>query len=386
MRSQVARHDAGFTLLEIMVALTVGGIALGSLYAVGSASTRHFREQQRISAAQTSLRSAMEQVKHDIQRAGFLGSPLASLAGEMCGTVAGAGVDAANQLAAVAGYRQAVTPLPTYMDPAGLNAAGGYTLDQLWLTGNYATSGEYPNIAINNNTITIPMNWQSFRRDFTQWSGASVGDCDQAAFAAAFPVGRMVRLHSLNNSFFYSRVGSANCTGNIAATVVLADAVPAACNMNGGWISPLSTLMYGVTNATDGEGGSDKRMTVLRRTEVQPGSRINALTTISGGSVPVDDRALLDYVVAFSVQFMAPQTLAAKMDYGLVGQTVVNAAPQRVRGATIDIAVRTAQHEFDFMSDVPRAAFKVYSQPGAARVRRAHAEVLMTNVANRRLF
>src|SRR5690348_14032512 len=79
----------GFTLLEVMVALAVGGIALGSLYAVGSASQRHFRQQQRISATQTSLRAAMDELKHDFQRAGYLGTPNSQMAGEICSDAGG---------------------------------------------------------------------------------------------------------------------------------------------------------------------------------------------------------------------------------------------------------------------------------------------------------
>lgn len=380
----MTKRPSGFTLLEIMVALTVGGIALGSLYSIGAASTRHFREQQRISAAQTSLRSAMEQIKHDLQRAGFLGTPSTLVAGEICAPVTS--VDTANQFAAIAGYRKRVTPLPTQLDPSGLNSdPNDFSVDQLWVMGNYATSGEYANIALgsDNKTITLPNNWQSFRRDFTLWTGSNAGNCDTAAFSAAFPPGRIVRLHSLNGGYFYAKVSSTTCTGTAPATIVLVDQVPAVCNMNGGWISPLGVLRYRVENGLEAEGASDKRMTVLRRAEVKPESRDTILTL---NSVPTDDRALLDYVVHFSIDFMlAASTGSAVMDYGLATQTAVLSKPQAVRGAVIDIAVRTSQQEPDFTSDIPRQAFRVYSQRGAARVRRAHAEVLLTNIANRGL-
>ncbi|KAF0166734.1 MAG: hypothetical protein FD160_4059, partial [Caulobacteraceae bacterium] len=77
----------GFTLLELMVALTVGGIAISSMYAIGAGSTRVFRQQNDIANAQTTLRMAMDQVKRDIARAGYLGTPDASLPGQGCGGV-----------------------------------------------------------------------------------------------------------------------------------------------------------------------------------------------------------------------------------------------------------------------------------------------------------
>ena len=47
-RTHRPRARAGFSLLELMVALTVGGLAITSIYAVGSASTRVFYQQQQV--------------------------------------------------------------------------------------------------------------------------------------------------------------------------------------------------------------------------------------------------------------------------------------------------------------------------------------------------
>ena len=51
---------AAFTLLELMVALTIGGLTITSVYAIGSASTRVFRVQNDVANAQTTLRMAMK--------------------------------------------------------------------------------------------------------------------------------------------------------------------------------------------------------------------------------------------------------------------------------------------------------------------------------------
>ncbi|MET0386432.1 MAG: prepilin-type N-terminal cleavage/methylation domain-containing protein [Polyangiales bacterium] len=375
----------GFTILEVMVALAVGGIAITSLYAVGAASTQHFREQQRISAAQTSLRAAMDQLKHDFQRAGFLSTRNANLAGETCARPTF--FDPAGQLAGVAGYVQRATA-PTKLDPAGLNvgdtnAVPFYAVDQVWLTGNYATSGEYPGISLDaaGTTVTVPMNWQSFQRDFVGWSGTNTG-CDLNAFNAAFPVGRMVRLHGLSGTKFFSTVSRVNCTGTTAATITLNDVVPTVCNMNGGWIAPVNTLRYSVVDATAAEDSTDARMTVLRRTEVQTGARTQTLMLTGGMTqVPVEDRAFLDYVVRFSVGFQLTRVDTPRMNFTPDTAANVLANPERIRGVILDVAVRTAQQEPSFLSNVPTSAFRVYTSPGAARVRRAHAELMLPNIA-----
>lgn len=398
MRSSHDDPRAGFTLVEIMVALAIGGIAIGSLYAIGSASTRQFREQQRVSAAQTSLRAAMDQLKHDFQRAGYLSTPNSAMTGETCFPPTGVDGPVANQLQALFFYAKDVA-LPPKLDPENLNAAVApdppfYKVDDVWLSGNYATSGEYPNISVSADgvTVSIPMAWQSFRRDFTEWSGATMGDCNFAAFDAAFPIGRLVRLHAMNGSKFYSHVSSTTCSGSSlagspsTATVVLTEAVPPNCSMNGGWIAPVNVMHYSVVDATIREDASDGRMTVLRRTEVRPDRRGDPLTP-AGDTTPLEDRALLDYVVRFNVDFLMRSANTVLMDYSIQPRGTVMANPERIRGVILELAVRTAQPEPEFTSAVPAAAFRVYRQQGsgAARVRRARAELLLPNIANRGL-
>jgi hypothetical protein len=370
-----------------MIALTVGGIALGSIYAIGAASTQHFRGQQRISAAQTSLRAAMATLKHDFQRAGFLSTPDSRIPGEACAPP-GAAADG-GWVGAINGYAKRVTK-PTKMDPDGLNLTSPipYAVDQVWLTGNYATSGEYPNISVSADglTVTVPMGWQSFQRDFTEWTGTSAGSCNATVFQAAFAADRLVRLHAQNGTYFYARVSSTSCTGDATAnaTITLRDAVPSVCNMNGGWIAPVNTMFYRVVNSEVGEDDVLKRVTVLRRSEVKPEARATLLTAVVGSdTIDVENRSLLDYVVRFNVDFLG--MIDGAVSHVPMTEAEWQANPERVRGVILDIAVRTPQQETDFTNDVPAAAFKLYEGAGAARVRRLRAELLLPNIANRNL-
>jgi hypothetical protein len=371
-----------------MIALLVGGIALSSIYAVGSASTRHFRQQQRISAVQTSLRSAMDQLKRDFQRVGFLATPNVEANGEAC-TLPGPPLDdptntaGTGRLAAISAFNKAASPRPTELDPANLNTWA--TVDTVTLMGNYATSGEYSGISISSDgqTVTIPMNWQSFRRDFTNWTGPSAGQCNSAAFASAFPVGRIVRIHTLTERNFYSTVSAINCVGIVAATVTLTTAIPAQCNANGGWIAPVTTLRYQAVNAVGDEAGrSTNRNVVLRRTELDPMNKANPLLQ-TGGNVPLDDRDILDYMVRFNVDFMMRDLAPNSVNFVPSPLANVIARPEQVRGVIIDLAARTPEHEPEFSNMIAGLAFRVLATPGAARVRQMHAEVLLPNVAYR---
>jgi prepilin-type N-terminal cleavage/methylation domain-containing protein len=394
----MARHNqskarAGFTLLEVMVSLTVGGIALGSIYAVGAASTRHFREQQRISAAQTSLRSAMATLKHDFQRAGFMSTPNSLAAAQACSMPTKLQND---WIGAVNGYKKNATK-PSKLDLTGKNTvkdADGndfYSVDSVWLTGNYATSGEYPNISVADGrmSINIPMGWQSFQRDFTEWSGDNTLACNQIVFSTAFPANRLVRLHAQNGTFSYAITTGARCDAT-TAIVDLSEPLPDNCNMEGGWIAPVNTMYYRVEDAdADHEDDPLKNTTVLKRTEVMPEKRTDALESqIGGKTVVLEDRWLLDYVVRFKVDFLMldPQRSNDRISYVPMTEAEVLEAPQRVRGAIIDIAVRTPKQESDFTQDVPTSAFKLFEGKGAARVRRMRAELLLPNIANRNLL
>jgi prepilin-type N-terminal cleavage/methylation domain-containing protein len=70
---------AGFSLIELMVALTLGMIVIASVYTIGGASSWHFQEQQRIGQLQLATRMALERVRRDVQRAGFQGTPDSNL-------------------------------------------------------------------------------------------------------------------------------------------------------------------------------------------------------------------------------------------------------------------------------------------------------------------
>jgi prepilin-type N-terminal cleavage/methylation domain-containing protein len=393
MMTSTARSTrrAGFTLLEIMIALAVGGVALSSIYAVGAASTRHFRQQQRISTTQTALRAAVDQLKRDFQRAGFLATPNIQANGEACLPTPGSPLDdgsgsaGTGRLAGISTFAKHVT-LPTSLDPATLNSWA--SVDTVTLMGNFATSGEYPGITISPDglTVTLPMTWQSFRRDFTVWTGANAGQCDSAAFSNAFAVGRLARIHTLTERNFFSIIAASSCTGTGPATVTLTQRIPATCNGTAGWIAPVSTVRYQAADAVGDQvtrATATNRVTILRRTEVKPDDKGNPLTQ-GGTNAPIDDRSILDYLVRFNVDFMMSNGTA--LSFPAAPEADVRNSPQIVRGVMFDVAARTAEQEPEFsnlVSVLPSTAFKVLATPGAARVRQMHAEVLLPNLAYR---
>jgi hypothetical protein len=232
------------------------------------------------------------------------------------------------------------------------------------------------------------MNWQSFQRDFTVWSGANAGQCNTPAFDAAFPVGRMVRVHTQADRSFFTTISAASCIGNGPVTLTLTRGVPAACNANNGWISPVNTMRYTVENATGDEAsrtGGANMVAVLHRTEVDPSNKGLPLT-VPGSTQVVDDRSVLDYVINFSLDFMIARGAPPQVDFVPTTDAVVRATPQQVRGVIINLAARTAEHEPEFTSNILGGRFPLRTAIGGARVRTLRAEILLPNIANRGLM
>lgn len=66
------RHSTGFTLIELAIALTAGLIVAMGIVALSREATRTFHEEVRSAAAEATLRTAIDRLRADIQRAGFM--------------------------------------------------------------------------------------------------------------------------------------------------------------------------------------------------------------------------------------------------------------------------------------------------------------------------
>lgn len=69
------KHNIGFTLVELMVAMVLAIIILGSLYMIYTSSMAAYRVEDQILSMQERLRFGLEHVKRDLRRAGFLATP-----------------------------------------------------------------------------------------------------------------------------------------------------------------------------------------------------------------------------------------------------------------------------------------------------------------------
>ncbi len=68
------RRNAGFTLIELMVSLIAGLFVAMAVVALSTQATNTFHEEARTAASEMTLRTAVERLRADLQRAAFMGT------------------------------------------------------------------------------------------------------------------------------------------------------------------------------------------------------------------------------------------------------------------------------------------------------------------------
>lgn len=381
-----ARHSrAGFTLIELMVAMTAGAIAISSMFFISSASTHYFRVQQRLSNMQSSLRLAMDQLRRDVSRAGFGGTPSQAFYAA-CNPTAGV-VNVANFNA----LRVLNAASPAAVDPVGGHLVNGAAIhaDVLRLFGNYSTSAEYAIGDVAGPVVSLQPQWMAFTRDFSNWAAAapSTTTVDATAFNNAFFPGRVVRLRASDGSRFFSIVNGTS-PGATPPTVTVTPAVnPGSCApLANGLINPASIMEYQVQNAgvdtQHANAAASGINTQLVRRELDPTN----LATVLPNTVP---RIVAERVVHFNVDLLV-NTLAARNVAPVVAPAAVaalNDFPERIFSAIVTLSVRapTADPRFPWIvqaanEELTRFRFNA-ADAGAARIRTARAEIFLPNIA-----
>jgi prepilin-type N-terminal cleavage/methylation domain-containing protein len=70
-KSQWMLNKIGITLIELLVALSIFGIAIGAIYKVFIAQTKAYTVQDQVVEVQQNIRGAMEIIERDLRMAGF---------------------------------------------------------------------------------------------------------------------------------------------------------------------------------------------------------------------------------------------------------------------------------------------------------------------------
>jgi prepilin-type N-terminal cleavage/methylation domain-containing protein len=220
----VAAHRAarlarrGFTLVELMVALSAGLAVAAGAYMLSQTSLETFTSEARINAAQYSGMMGMNRLTADLRRAGFMASPNLAKDPRRCGVAPAAPVP--ELITAFRLYEGAATgtygagpstaspaygPLPAVVTGAENNRAP----DRFRIAGNFATNEvfEFTDIDVANKVVHLAVDRNAMQRVYRDSKRGAPGICTM------FPRNSWVRLVDAAGMETYVRLvnDSAHC-------------------------------------------------------------------------------------------------------------------------------------------------------------------------------
>jgi prepilin-type N-terminal cleavage/methylation domain-containing protein len=384
------RRQAGFTLVELTVALVAGLIVALGITALSREATRTFHEEVRTSAAEATLRTAIDRIRADLQRASYMSTPNAALD--------------ILRIAAPPGN----PGIPTAA-PAAIRRLAGIRLYQGYSTANsnIPLSGNQP-VALNPDVIEIGGNMtcaEQFEIQYVQ----QVGNCAWLMLSATSPalfrinaVGPTGNPAELNNVFqpdgasqFIVRIlddtgrsqylptcpGAGAATGfqgnspYVAVSVNPPLQILAPANTNGlggitttpggrAWVNPVHIVRWEITNAANEPaqyknalanqslGGADAGVDPNKYDLIR--SYINLLGNVIPATTEVVAEYAVDLKFAFTVETGAPAAPAMqsftfedgtnqKWADDVPTHRAQPQQPELIRSVRVRIATRAAQ-------------------------------------------
>jgi prepilin-type N-terminal cleavage/methylation domain-containing protein len=400
-RVRCARSSrSGFTLIELLVAMGLTSVVAVGLYAISMVASQSFQQQQRVSEIQLRVRNAMEMLRADIQRAGYMASPASIVDPQVCPRRAGI----------QALFAQIAEPNPTHNPTDNL----GIAPVRLVLTGNYSSTDEYPVAGINSAIVYLQHQQPAFA-----YRVRSQADMDRIF------KNRVLRLMGSNGQMQFGFVTSTSFSASAGtypslslatAPVVIGQAAgsgSAGCGIagvgTGATVAPITTVEYAIEtaeqlSASHSNAFAGAEAFVAGKTDLV---RRELTADTSGEWTPVagSERIIAEYAVDLDVAAVIaePNALGQPMlrrlafgdaqNFVLLGTAGTSGAlPQRVRGLRVRLSARerTQDPDFGWTARQPTDAltrFRIFSgQLGAARVRSLTTEIMLPNVASRNLL
>lgn len=429
----------GFTLVELMVALTGGLILSVFVFTLTRDVARFFQQQTQLSDATLGVVTGYQRLRADIQRAGFLASPNFAKDLKRCpapdwtnavGTSLMTNLDNMyNNFPQVPRMGLARIDVGAAGAALGFDVLGdnGLTPDFLYLYGNYTSLDQYPgHIDLTTNRFHLEAGSEALvQAGYTAGTAAAV-------LTALFPPGRILRIYDHNTGEEqYSIISGRNVDTvtqpylQLPATIALASRdSEATCGFratggSGLAVNTVNIIRYGLADlsgdanyaflfqgvdaATTTAGGSfNVQRTELVRQEIDPAA---ATADLASADAVLSTELVAEFAVDFKVGVIAvtDRTNGTTTYYPEGSGTLANfagdpvtsgAAPDRgphlIRALHPRLAVRTrAPDRQGDVTDAPTGFFRIpLTNPGSnpsdyARVRTLQSHIMTRNARNK---
>ena len=385
------RSGFGFTLIELMVAIGMSAVVAVGMYALSLVASQTFQQQQRISEVQMRVRSAMEMLRADIARAGYMASPATATDPMVCPRPA---------VAMQAIYARRDNPNPTHEAASNLFISPA----RIELVGNFTSSDVYRVMAISGRTVYLQNRTAAYARFANESVFEQVFENQFVQITGSNGMSQTVQVTDAE----WTAPGSASLPYlELAAAPVVIGAGGAGCGIPGlgvgATIAPVSGIAYrvvaGANVFAEGVPTSTGRTDLVR--ETLAANAMGGFESVAGSARVVAEYAVdLDVSVTVDTAVAgAPEPLLTRYEFGdarvftvLARSGAAGAAPERVRAVGLRLSVRERVQDPDFAwvarsaATDPLTRFRVFTnQIGASRVRTLTTEVELPNIAFRNL-
>ncbi len=420
-RTRVRHAQAGFTLVELLVAMVAGLIVSLAVVGLSREATYSFHEEMRSATAEMSVRTAIERLKSDIQRAGYMstGNVYADLRIPLDRTADRVPGGSSANFIALAGLNYypggsaAATPLST----SGNNA---YSPDAIDISGNFTSSDQFvvsrvgTSAACAGPRLFLSMDSAATYRVMTAGTPAAVNSTLMAMFQPVAGERFLVRIaddlgrHQIVSGCPAQTAGYDSGTG---AWIDLESAFPYLTTAYGFvdgrlTVNPVQTVRWELRPLTSAdttyaaiatdpgaEGGVSKKYNLVR-------------SWVGSNNVALKPAEMVaEYVVDLKFAFTAdlgnyladpPAPNFVSYAFGATGNTTVGkgntlgARPERIRAVRVRLSTRAAQPDRNEDLRLEKNAYTVRycmeetCTPGSrhwARVRTVTTEVALHNQA-----
>jgi prepilin-type N-terminal cleavage/methylation domain-containing protein len=401
------RSTRGFTLIELMVAITAGLFVAIAAFALARQGSRFFQQEARIANAQFSATLGFDRLRADIARAAFLSTPNVQRDPFRCGSTGGwpAGLASLGAIRIAAATPAAVQDVTNDLAP-----------DQITLTGSYTSVEQFPVRTVEK------VGGDEFRVILQQNNGAAVraglGAGEGGVAANLFQAGRILRILDSTGHYEFGTIASSSIDATGSVAIILKANPPiafkkdkdATCGVEGFGVGMLAnvvnTMRYEIRDlkaldlpqfrplfGTSATAPGDERRFELVRVELDA----------TGNEMPDSLELVAEYAVDLRFGLTVstvPGTDPVLAEYPIGHPSVHNVAfdvatnpatpgPERIRAVRARLAVRS--READRAAAVPPppngppgALFR-YSMGGDggvfARARSLTADIQLPNLA-----
>lgn len=404
-RAQWRGPRRGFTLTELMVAMTGGLVVSIAVFVLARQASRFYSREGRIASATLTSVVGFERLRADIARAGYMATPNIRRDPLVCG---GPRASTANWPAYMAHFQSVLIEPLTVTSGQLPSAFGGnpVTPHRITLVGNYTNAEQFEVRDIIEVGITYEVFLAVASRAMQRLAGGVVTSVPAATLSRVFPTGRAVRIVDPSGRQHYGQINGV--IGGTQPRVVLVKDGPTlqprqsgGCGIigpdTGALINPVNIVRY-TLKSLDGhptydtmyEGGSqydpDSRVDLVREEVPMDGAGV-----ISGTEELVSEYAVnLDFVLTavkdsttgsleVVPKYWAQTTVGDSMDLN----TPVLSPPQQLRSIAATLAVRSreADRGAGFGGSGPLLRFGVGPGGGQpyARVRTVTAQIALSN-------